>query len=129
MEYVAPVVQATVVVTTVGTEDEANRLARALVSRRHAACVNIMPVVRSVYRWKGKVSEDSEYLLIIKTAAEEYPAVEVAIQELHSYELPEILAFRVSDGEPGFLDWIAECLSKDGLDREDLEDLDSEDVG
>jgi len=129
VEYVAPVVQATVVVTTVGTEDEANRLARALVSRRHAACVNIMPVVRSVYRWKGKVSEDSEYLLIIKTAAEEYPAVEVAIQELHSYELPEILAFRVSDGEPGFLDWIAECLSKDGLDREDLEDLDSEDVG
>ena len=126
VEYVARVVEAIVVVTTVGTEDEANRLARELVSRRHAACVNIIPVLRSVYRWQGKVSEDSEYLLVIKTAAEEYPAVEVAIQELHSYELPEILAFRVSDGEPGFLDWIAECVAKDRLD---VEDLSAEDAG
>ena len=119
VEYLAFVVQAIVVVTTVGTEDEANRLARELVGRRHAGCVNIVPVARSVYRWKGKICEDSEYLLIIKSAVEEYSAIEVAIGELHSYELPEILAFRVSDGEPGFLDWIAESVSKDGLDEHD----------
>ena len=109
--------QANVVVTTVGTEDEANRLARELVSRRHAGCVNIVPVARSVYRWQGKVCEDSEYLLIIKSTAEEYPAIEVAIRELHSYELPEILSFRVSDGEPGFLEWIADSVSKEGADE------------
>ena len=117
MEYLAFVVQAIVVVTTVGTEDEANRLARELVARRHAGCVNIVPVARSVYRWQGKVCEDSEYLLIIKSVTDEYPAIEVAIQELHSYELPEILSFQVSDGEPGFLNWIAESINKDGFDE------------
>jgi periplasmic divalent cation tolerance protein len=114
VKYLPTVVQAIVAVTTVGTEDEANRLARELVSRRHAGCVNIVPVARSVYRWKGKVCEDSEYLLIIKSTADEYPAIEVAIRELHSYELPEILAFTVSDGEPEFLNWIFESVSKDG---------------
>ena len=109
--------QTNVVVTTVGTEDEANRLARELVSRRHAGCVNILPVARSVYRWQGKVCEDSEFLLIIKSTAEEYPAIEVAIRELHSYELPEILSFQVTDGEPGFLKWIAESVSKDGSEE------------
>ena len=117
MKYLARVVQAIVVVTTVGTEDEANRLAREIVSRRHAACVNIVPVARSVYRWKGKVCEDSEFLLVIKSAAEEYPAIEVAIRELHSYELPEILAFRVSDGEPSFLNWIAESVDKKAVEE------------
>jgi periplasmic divalent cation tolerance protein len=117
VEYLASVVQAIVVVTTVGTEDEANRLARELVSRRHAGCVNIVPVARSVYRWQGKVCEDSENLLIIKSTAEEYPAIEVTIRELHSYELPEILSFQVSDGEPGFLNWIAESVRKKGFEE------------
>jgi periplasmic divalent cation tolerance protein len=103
-----------VVATTVGTEDEANRLARELVARRHAACVNIVPVLRSVYRWQGKICEDSEYLLVVKTTADEYPAVETAIRELHSYELPEILSFRVDDGEPSFLQWIRDCVDKGG---------------
>ena len=106
VKYVPFVVQAIVVVTTVGTEDEANRLAREIVVRRHAACVNIVPVLRSVYRWKGKVCEDSEYLLIIKSAAEEYPAIEAAIRELHSYELPEILALPVVGGSQDYLDWV-----------------------
>jgi periplasmic divalent cation tolerance protein len=126
LQYVAPVVRPIVVVTTVGTEEEANRLARELVSRRHAACVNIVPVLRSVYRWQGKVCEDSEFLLVGKTVAEEYPAAETAIRELHSYELPEILAFPISEGEPRFLEWITECVSKDGIDDEDLE---AEDAG
>ena len=103
---------ALVVVTTVGTEEEANQLAEELVARRQAACVNIIPVHRSVYRWQGKVCDDREFLLVIKTLEEEYDAVEAAVQELHSYDLPEILAFRVSRGEAGFLDWITQSLDK-----------------
>ncbi len=99
-------------VTTVGTEEEANRVAEELVSRRHSCCVNIIPVQRSVYRWKGKVCDDSEFLLVIKTMEHEYEAVETAIKELHSYELPEILDFNIGRGEKNFLDWIASCLDK-----------------
>ena len=103
---------ALVVVTTVGTEEEANQLAEELVVRRHSSCVNIVPVHRSVYRWQGKVCDDREYLLVIKTLESEYEAVEGTVRELHSYELPEILAFRVSRGEARFLDWIAQSLDK-----------------
>ena len=84
-----------VVLTTVGTEEEANRVAEELVERRHAACVNIVPGVRSVYRWKGTVCRDSEFLLVVKTTSEEYDVLAEAIRELHSYELPEIRAFNI----------------------------------
>ncbi len=113
---------ALVIVTTVGTEEEANQLAEELVSRRHSACVNIIPVHRSVYRWQGKVCDDSEFLLVIKTLGEEYEAVESAIRELHSYELPEILAFNVSRGESRFLEWIAAALDKNARFADDEED-------
>ncbi len=110
---------ALVVVTTAGTEEEANLIAEELVERRHSCCVNILPIHRSVYRWQGKVCDDSEYMLIIKTLESEYPAVEAAIQELHSYDLPEILAFGIRRGEAGFLTWITTCLSKDVDEVED----------
>ncbi len=103
---------ALVVLTTVGTEEEASQIARSLVCRRHAACVNVIPGIRSTYRWQGKVCRDTEFLLLIKTLEEEYPQVEAAIRELHSYELPEILAFPVGQGEAGFLSWIAASLDK-----------------
>jgi periplasmic divalent cation tolerance protein len=105
-------VGALVVVTTVGTEEQAILIARELVCRRHAACVNIVPGVRSIYRWQGKVCRDSEFLLVVKSEDAEYPAIESAIRELHSYELPEILAFKVAKGEPNFLGWIATSLDK-----------------
>ena len=89
-------------VTTVGDEEQGNLLARELVGRRHAACVNMLPGVKSFYRWKGKICHDSEFLLIIKTMESEYDAVTATIQELHSYDLPEILAFPISQGEAGF---------------------------
>ena len=107
---------AIVVVTTVGTEEEANILAAELVERRHSCCVNILPIHKSIYRWQGKICDDSEYMLLIKTLESEYPAIEEAIQELHSYELPEILAFGIQRGEAGFLTWINNCLSK-GVDE------------
>lgn len=110
---------ALVVVTTAGTEEEANLIAEELVERRHSCCVNILPIHRSVYRWQGKICDDSEYMLIIKTLESEYSAVEEAIQELHSYDLPEILAFGIQRGEAGFLTWITACLSKDVDEVED----------
>ncbi len=104
---------AIVMVTTVGDEEQGNVIARELIRRRHAACVNMVSGVKSFYRWQGQICHDGEYLLIIKTMAAEYDAVTAAIQELHSYDLPEILAFDISQGEPGFLEWIAGNLDKD----------------
>jgi periplasmic divalent cation tolerance protein len=115
-------VGALIVVTTVGTEEEANQLAGELVARRHSSCVNIVPVYRSVYRWQGKICSDNEFLLMIKTLEQEYEAVESTVRELHSYELPEILAFRVSRGEPRFLDWIAQSLDKTAEFSDDEDD-------
>jgi periplasmic divalent cation tolerance protein len=115
-----------VVVTTVGTEEQANLIASELVSRRHAACVNIVPGLRSVYRWQGKICRDTEFMLVVKTTEAEYPEVERAILELHGYELPEILAFKVAKGEARFLGWIVASLDKQApfSDEEEPEILD-----
>jgi periplasmic divalent cation tolerance protein len=104
-------VQAILVVTTVGTEEEANELAQELVERQLSCCVNILPVHRSVYRWQGKICTDSEFMLIIKALDVGYSRIEATIKELHSYELPEILAFDIKQGEEGFLHWIFACSS------------------
>lgn len=118
---------AIVMITTVGDEEQANHIARELVLRRHAACVNIFTGVKSVYRWKGKICRDGEFVLMIKTLASEYEAVAAAIRELHDYELPEILAFDIKKGDQDFLDWIAQSLDKDAEfgDEEDLPDPES----
>jgi periplasmic divalent cation tolerance protein len=112
-----------VVITTVGTEDQANLLARELVARRQAACVNILPGVRSVYRWQGKICQDGEWLLVIKTATQEFESVSATIRELHDYELPEILAFNVAHGDPRFLEWIGSSLDKEA----EFDDADDDD--
>lgn len=113
---------AIVVVTSVGTEDQANLIARELVRGRLAACVNILHGVRSVYRWQGQICEDSELLLVVKTTEEEFDGVAEAIQELHSYELPEILAFQVTRGETDFLQWIAGSVDKEAPFSDDEEE-------
>jgi periplasmic divalent cation tolerance protein len=104
---------ATVMITTAGDDEQAAAIARELVGRRLAACVNVVPGIRSFYRWQGKICDDGELLLIIKTMASEVEAVTRAIRELHSYDLPEILAFEVSAGEPGFLEWLAASVGPD----------------
>src|SRR5258705_13613479 len=104
--------RAIVVVTTVGTEEQAYLIGRELVARRLAACVNVFPGVRSIYRWQGKICTDSEFVLMAKTLEREFPAVEATIRELHSYELPEILSFHVAQGEAGFLNWIESSVDK-----------------
>lgn len=102
---------AIVVVTTVGDEEQALLIARELVARRLAACVNVLPGVRSVFRWQGQIQRDSEYLLLVKTLASEQEAVAAAIRELHSYELPEILTIPVG-AEERFLAWIRDSVDK-----------------
>jgi periplasmic divalent cation tolerance protein len=87
---------------------EARRLARALVDRRVAACVNLVPGVRSVYRWKGRVEEARETLLVIKTAASRVPDLLAAVRELHPYDVPEGIALPVVAGLAPYLRWVRE---------------------
>ena len=117
--------RAIVVVTTVGTEEQANLIAREIVARRQAACVNILPAIRSIYRWKGKICKDGELMLLVKTLEDEFEGVAATIRELHSYELPEILSFGVTRGEQGFLEWIAGSVDKnaDFADDDEEEEL------
>lgn len=114
--------RAIAVVTTVGTEEQAYLIAREIIARRQAACVNILPGVRSIYRWQGKICKDGELLLVIKTLEDEFEGVATTIRELHSYELPEILSFSVSRGERNFLEWIAASVDKDAEFEDDDED-------
>ena len=98
------------VVTTTSSQEEARRIANALVERRLAACVNIVSKIDSIYRWKGKVEEAQEWLLIIKTTAAGFERVRDVIRELHSYELPECVCVSIEDGGPEYLKWIGESV-------------------
>ncbi len=104
--------QLMVVVTSVGTEEQALDVAHALVRSRHAACVNIVPNVHSVYRWKGRVCDDGEMLLVIKTLARNFDAVRETIQKVNTYELPEVLGYSVDWASPGFASWIEKMTTK-----------------
>ena len=94
------------VVLVTAPEDAAGALARALVDERLAACVNIVPSVRSVYRWEGRLEEDTEVLLVAKTNIERVPELSERVRELHPYDLPETLALPVSGGSPAYLGWV-----------------------
>jgi periplasmic divalent cation tolerance protein len=96
-----------VVVTSVGTEEQALDIAQRLVESQLVACVNILPGVRSVFRWKGKVQHEGELLLMVKTLKENFERVRQVIKELNTYELPEILAFPASHVDEAFAAWVA----------------------
>ena len=85
---------------------EAEKLASHLVETRLAACINAVPAIRSFYRWKGKVENDPEVLLVIKTARDRVDAVRAEIEKLHTYELPELIALPIVDGAPNYLVWL-----------------------
>ncbi len=95
-----------VVLSTAGSPEEAEKLARALVEARLAACVNIVPRIRSIYRWQGVVQDEAELLLIIKTTRDLLAKVQETIAHLHSYTVPEAIALPIADGSPDYLDWI-----------------------
>jgi periplasmic divalent cation tolerance protein len=98
------------VLTTTGSEEEAHNIANALVERRLAACVNIIPRIHSVYRWEGKVEQADEWLLVVKTDRPHQEQVYTAIRELHSYSLPEFIAIAVEAGSKEYLDWMEEAI-------------------
>jgi len=100
-----------VALSTVATAEDAERIARSLVERRVAACVNVVPGVVSVYRWKGEVCRDEERLLIVKTRAEKLPALREALLALHPYELPELVVLPVVAGHEPYLAWVDESVS------------------
>ena len=97
---------AIVVVTTVGTEEQAYLIGRELVARRLAACVNVQPGVRSIYRWQGKVQRDEEHLLIIKAKQATFAQIQERVRELHSYDTPEVIALPITAGSRKYLDWL-----------------------
>ena len=103
-----------IVLCTAGSESEAARIADALVERHLAACVNVVPGVRSTYRWKGAVHTDTEWLLVAKTRRDRFDGLSGAIRELHSYELPEIVMLDIERGDPQYLAWIDASLTTTG---------------
>jgi periplasmic divalent cation tolerance protein len=97
-----------IVLTTCGTAADAERVARALLERRLAACVNIVAGVRSLYHWQGRIEDEGELLLIVKTTAGAIEALKAAIGEVHPYEVPEMVVLPIDDGSQKYLDWISE---------------------
>jgi periplasmic divalent cation tolerance protein len=94
--------------------DEAMRLGRAIVDRELAACVNVLPGVASIYRWQGKVEQAQEVLLVAKTGSAQFDALRAYIEEAHTYDLPEVLALPVVDGNARYLDWILANIKRAG---------------
>lgn len=99
-----------IVLTTVASDADAKALARALLERRLVACVNVLPDAQSLYRWQGKVADESECVLLIKTRVDRYDRLAAAIKELHPYEVPELIAVPITQGSSAYLRWIDESL-------------------
>jgi periplasmic divalent cation tolerance protein len=98
------------VLTTVANEDDALRLARQLVERRVAACVNVLPGVRSIYRWQDAVQDDRELLLVVKTSRDRRAALTEALSAIHPYEVPEIVALDTAFVAPAYARWLLGAL-------------------
>ena len=103
-----------VVYVTVGSSGEAERLSRALVEEKLAACVNRVRAVQSVYRWEGKIEVNEEDLLIIKTKRDLFDRLTRRVGELHSYTVPEVIALPIVEGSPAYLQWLGEQVAGNG---------------
>ena len=99
-----------IVLTTLGAETDAVAFARVLVDERLAACVNVLPAMTSVYRWKGAIEEDGEQQLVIKTSSDRVAALEARFHELHPYDVPEFLVISVTGGSSAYLGWLGESV-------------------
>jgi periplasmic divalent cation tolerance protein len=102
-----------VVLSSCASADEAGKIARSLVEKKLAACVNIMPAVRSIYRWKGAIEDDHETLLLIKSSRGLFQELRAEIERLHSYEVPEAIAIPIVDGLERYLEWMAGALKSE----------------
>lgn len=100
------------VLITAPDKDSAHQIAEMLVSHNLAACVNIVPGITSFYRWQGKIQNDDELLLIVKTRTDEFDRLSRTVAAMHPYDLPEIIAINITDGLRGYLKWIDTELEK-----------------
>lgn len=103
-----------VVLVTAGSETEATNIARALVEQGLVACVNVLPGVRSIFQWEGKVTEEHEFLLIAKTVSQAFEQVATAVKSLHSYSVPEVIALPIQHGLPEYLNWVRDVTKPAG---------------
>jgi periplasmic divalent cation tolerance protein len=94
------------IISTTDTLELAQRIANSLVEEGDAACVNIVPEIRSIYRWEGKVCNETEFLLLIKSTSGLFESVRSKIRRLHSYQVPEVIALSITAGDPDYLDWL-----------------------
>ena len=101
-----------VVLVTCGSEGEALKIANALVEEHLAACANIISPIRSIYRWEGKIWDEREWLLIIKTQAHLFEILENKVKSLHSYSVPEIISLSITDGSSPYLNWLEQMTQK-----------------
>jgi periplasmic divalent cation tolerance protein len=101
--------EAAIVLTTLGADTDATSIARTLVDERLAACVNVLPAMASIYRWKGAVEQDREQQLVIKTLRHTVPALQARLSQLHPYELPEFLVLDAA-GSAAYASWIRESV-------------------
>lgn len=97
-----------VILVTCGSEEEAVKISNALVEEHLAACVNLFSPVRSIYRWEGKIWDEKEWLLVIKTQRKKFSEIERRVKSLHSYSVPEIIALPIVEGSEAYLNWINE---------------------
>ena len=104
-----------VVMVTVGDSAEATKLAKDLVDKKFAACVNVIPSITSWYWWEGKVTEDQEVLLIMKTSREKFAELQKEVERLHSYAVPEIIALPIVAGSANYLNWIEENVKNEAV--------------
>jgi len=97
-----------IVLVTCGSQEEAVKIAHSLVEERLAACVNLVSPVRSIYRWEGKIWDEKEWILIIKTQKQRFEKLERKVKSLHSYSVPEIIGLPIIEGSSSYLDWLEE---------------------
>ena len=100
-----------IVMVTAASQDEAVKIADQVVRSRLAACASMIPTVRSIYWWEGKMMNDQESLLLIKTTSDKFSSLEETIRKIHSYKVPEILAIPVNNGFPPYLEWVLQETS------------------
>jgi periplasmic divalent cation tolerance protein len=100
--------QTIIIFITASSEQEARNIAATLVEKKLVACVNIIPKIHSIYWWEGKVCQEDEVMLISKSTHALFPRIRDCIKSLHSYQVPEIISFPISDGLPEYIKWIEE---------------------
>ena len=103
-----------VIFVTTASQAEGRKIARGLVENQLAACVNISQPIESVYRWEGRIAEEKEFLLMIKSSRELFPEIKSEIAKMHSYQTPEIICLPIIDGSADYLQWISESVKPAG---------------